>query len=101
MGKNRTRNDRERDLDGKVLDKDYRRCQQIKCGYFVSGGCNSCEDCGTKPFVIKTTCSRCLNCSSVEGELRWTDDNNIVREEFNKRMLKEFEQIKKAIEVRR
>jgi hypothetical protein len=59
---------------GFTEDKTHRRCNQVKCGYFINGGCKSCSDCGAESFVIQKDCKKCLSCEGVQDELRWNDD---------------------------
>jgi len=48
-----------------------RRCNQTKCGYYLQGGCQSCDDCNAKPFIINTNCDRCLSCEGEADVLRF------------------------------
>lgn len=54
-----------------------RRCTQVQCSYYLQGGCKSCQDetCLAEPYIINTSCSRCLSCENVPGALRWDDPN--------------------------
>jgi hypothetical protein len=53
-----------------------RRCTQIKCGHYLQGGCQCCDDCGAEPYNINERCRRCLQCEGEEGELRWGEQGN-------------------------
>ena len=64
---------------------EQRRCQQVKCSFYLNGGCRTCESCKADSFIINTSCSRCLRCESVPNELRFGD-----REITNKDMTKEI-----------
>lgn len=52
-----------------------RRCAQTRCSYYLQGGCKTCQDskCHAAPYVINTSCNRCLSCENVPGALRWDD----------------------------
>lgn len=54
-------------------DDDFRRCQQIQCGFFKTGGCKACADCKADSFNIRKSCQRCNSCENVEDSLRWDD----------------------------
>ena len=57
----------------KKKEAELRRCTQIRCGYYLQGGCKKCSDCKTDSFVINTNCSRCLCCENIPNALRWDD----------------------------
>lgn len=48
-----------------------RRCEQIKCAFYLQGGCQDCNNCKAKPYEINTSCDMCLQCEGEEGELRF------------------------------
>jgi hypothetical protein len=50
---------------------DDRRCTQVQCGFYTQGGCKSCDDCKSEPYIIGTTCRRCIACEGVPNCLRW------------------------------
>lgn len=57
-----------------------RRCTQTKCGYYLQGGCQSCDDCKAKPFIINIGCQRCLSCEGEEDVLRFGSDKQKIAE---------------------
>jgi hypothetical protein len=56
-------------------DTERRRCTQTKCTFYLEGGCKSCQDeaCHAEPYIINTSCNRCLSCENVPGAIRWDD----------------------------
>ena len=50
-----------------------RHCKMIECGHYKQGGCQPCEECGSKSYIVDPTCRRCFDCENKEGELRWGD----------------------------
>ena len=50
------------------------KCDQIKCGYNICGGCRPCKTCSAKPHEINEDCDTCWNCHSDEGILRWDNE---------------------------
>jgi len=59
-----------------------RRCQQIRCAFFVNSGCKSCENCNAKPFIINPNCQKCIFCEGKENELRFGDKSKQTQEEI-------------------
>jgi hypothetical protein len=55
-------------------DEEFRRCQQLQCGFFTQGGCKPCADCKAGPFNIRKSCERCCACEEVPDSLRWDDE---------------------------
>lgn len=89
---------------GKTEDKEFMRCPQTQCSYYTQGGCKTCDNCKTEPYIIKKSCDFCHSCMSLPGFLRFKNDKNKQKEEELKR-LKEtlmlaIEQIKRDKEWR-
>ena len=85
-----------------MLKMEHRRCGQTKCGFYLNGGCRTCESCKAKSYDINTQCARCLRCESVPNELRWVDkkiqkDRDRIEEIQKDRKL--IEEIRGNIEV--
>tara|TARA_Y100000034_G_scaffold120859_1_gene164387 strand:+ start:1273 stop:1491 length:219 start_codon:yes stop_codon:yes gene_type:complete len=60
-----------------------KRCEQIKCSYYILGGCKNCDTCNAEPYNIKLDCGRCFNCENREGSIRWRKDvDKIIEEEL-------------------
>ncbi len=72
---------------GETENKDYMRCRQTKCSFFINGGCRPCDNCRIKEFILSKDCERCNACSNIEGELRW-GNKNINNKEAVKKPLK-------------
>lgn len=61
------------------------RCEQVKCGFYLAGGCESCSNCKAKPYNIDENCDMCIDCEQEEGILRWGEKSNKIK---NKIMLR-------------
>lgn len=59
-----------------------KRCRQVKCIYFLKGGCKSCIKCNSKSYEINTLCNKCLNCENEEGELRFGNELPLEEKEI-------------------
>lgn len=66
------------DLKEKMSNRTHKRCQQTMCGYHVQGGCKKCESCNAPPHILKKTCSACITCATVPGNLRWGDNKQLA-----------------------
>jgi len=73
--------------------KNYRRCRQEQCGYFLQGGCKSCSKCSAEPYLlkIKPLCKICMDCANKEGFLRFEDKQIKEVEESESEMITETE----------
>lgn len=57
-----------------------KRCEQIKCSFYLRGGCMPCKKCKAEPYNINTNCQACTRCESEEGEIRFGEDNQSKKE---------------------
>lgn len=66
-----------------MMKSKIRRCNQIKCFYYLNGNCKFCDNCKAKPYNIDTKCDVCLSCECEEGSIRFGEDNSIkVKEQL-------------------
>lgn len=63
-----------------------RRCEQVKCGYYLQGGCQHCQNCKAEPYYINTECGLCRACESDEGELRFGNSDKTIKEKQMKKV---------------
>jgi len=78
----------------KVKEKHYTSCRQTRCGYFINGGCQKCEECGAEPNKVEDRCQTCFDCENKPDALRWDNkgdnleltnkDKKIMKEAFEK-----------------
>ena len=73
---------RSSDTQGNPLLEGQRRCTQIRCKFYILGGCLACANCGTKSYILNNGCGMCNACEREQDALRFeidikdTKDNN-------------------------
>jgi hypothetical protein len=64
-----------------ILKMARRKCNQMKCGFNIMGGCRACQQCNAPPNIVDEDCDVCWNCENDEGLLRWDDSVPYEEEE--------------------
>ena len=68
------------------------RCSQIKCSYYLMGGCKSCNSCQAKPYYINHSCENCVKCMTVPNCVRFDMSKAEIKAE-QEETIKEFKKI--------
>lgn len=56
---------------GEISNKEFHRCTQTQCEYFLNGGCQACDTCKAEPYEIRKKCHSCFKCEKIPNNLRW------------------------------
>jgi len=71
--------------NGQVCNATHHRCTQVKCVFYLRGGCCVCDDCGSVPYEMNNVCDRCYACEHIADALRWGDRNLVALQEAKQR----------------